>query len=200
MQVTRVDERLLGRQFAQPHRRIPAGLDERGNTPVDLGAPGFPPEDLRAVIETWRSARLTDDLFAGRASHPGYLRGAARVEPRIVRGDVAAVCAYAEDARHLPVDPDRGQPGRVDPRRRDAGPDAAAYRPELILGILFDGAGGRPMQPRLAERTPAQPAVAVHKHGLGALRADVDSEEMIGIHAPSARRRILPAAPASAVR
>ena len=65
MQIALVDERLRGIQSAQSHRRIAARLHERGDSPVSLGALVLPPEDLGAVIEAGRAARLANDLVTG---------------------------------------------------------------------------------------------------------------------------------------
>ena len=111
VKITRVDERVLGGQPAQSHRRVGARLDE-GSDPRVVGRLFlFPPQNFRAVVEAGGIAGGPQYGVARVALQPLDLTGAPGVEPRVIGGDRATVGADANDAGHLPGHCNRGDVG-----------------------------------------------------------------------------------------
>ena len=180
VKVRPVDERPGAVQPAEPHGRVAARLHEGGNAAVDALVGAHPPEDLRAVVEAGRAPGLGQHPVAGLSFHALDLLGAAGIEPGVVWGNVAPVAADTEDPRHLTVDADSRDRGLVDAGLADALPDGPANRVELVLGVLFDDPGTRPVQLGGSERLGEALALEREQGRLGPLRANVDADE--GFH------------------
>jgi hypothetical protein len=69
VQIGRVNEGLAPFQPAATHGDVAARLHKRADLPVHLGELLFPAQDLRAVIKTWRAARLFEHLVSGGLLH-----------------------------------------------------------------------------------------------------------------------------------
>jgi hypothetical protein len=200
MQVALVDKGLRRIQAAQPHHGVRCGLNKRGDLREHLGPLVFPPQDLGAVVEAGRAARLANHLAARPVPHHRDVGSTAGVQPRVVGRHVPTVRTDAQDSRHLAVDPHGRNLRGGNVRFRDTRTEALANRLELPLGVFFDAARRRPVQLGLAECGRPRPALAVEQRRLGALRAHVDTEQIGCDHGrSSAVNTTFPAGPTSAV-
>jgi hypothetical protein len=182
MQVALIDEGLSRVHAAQPHRHVPAGLHKRGDLIVDLRMLVLPPQDLGTMIETGRPARLLDDLVTGSLLHPSDVGRTSSIQPRVITSDVASVGSDAQDARHLAVDPQASYPCRIDGAFCQALLDAPTHGLELIFRVFLHDAWRRLVESRFAKSRTHSAPLAVEQHGLRALRADVDAQQIRSFH------------------
>ena len=128
-----------------------------------------------------RATAELDQAVAQAGGDHFHLLPAARVEPRIVRGDGPAVGADAEHAGHLAG---HGHAGHVagPATTGGAGGDGGRRRLVEVLGLLFDLVGAPPVQAQGHGRLGQAHAAELEDRRLGALGAHVHPDEQGAAH------------------
>src|SRR5690606_5331892 len=121
-----------------------------------------------------------------------------RVEPGVVGAHRLALRVDEHDARHLAVysqGSDVAAPhAGVAQRSADGGVKLLFH----LSGILLDGPGGGPVEPRRHARRAMEVALRVVDGRFGGAGPDVEPQEQLGAHAGTSTTRACSTAPASA--